>query len=92
MDGLIGKKSRIYGFTDSVRMRDHYKIARRPESPFTDTGYSSTGVSTVLTAPIVWCFGFLSPFQPYILCRVYADLPTVLTIVHCDGTHPIPPH
>jgi hypothetical protein len=24
-DGLIGRKSRIYGFTDADRMRDHYK-------------------------------------------------------------------
>jgi hypothetical protein len=36
--------------------------------------------------------GFLSPFQPYTLRRAYADLPTALTIVHFDGTHPIPPY
>jgi hypothetical protein len=45
----------------------------------------------VLAAPIVWYFGFLSLFRPYTLSRAYADLPTVLVIVHCDGTHPIPP-
>jgi hypothetical protein len=45
----------------------------------------------VLAAPIAWFFWFLSPFRPYTLRRAYADLPTVLTIVQYDGTHPIPP-
>ena len=36
-------------------------------------------------------FWVLSLFQSYTLRRAYADLPTVLTIVHFDGTHPIPP-
>ena len=30
--------------------------------------------------------GVLPLFQPCTRCRAYADLPTVLTIVHCDGT------
>jgi hypothetical protein len=54
---------------------------------FTDIACSYTGVSTVLVAPIAWCFGLLSLFWPYTLCRAYADLLTALTIVHCDGTH-----
>jgi hypothetical protein len=39
----------------------------------------------------VWYFGVLPLFRPCTLRRAYADLPTVLTIVHFDGTHPIPP-
>jgi len=34
----------------------------------------------------------LSLFQRHTLRRAYTDLPAVLTIVHFDGTHPIPPH
>jgi hypothetical protein len=36
---------------------------------------------------LLFCvFGFLPLFRPCTPCRAYADLPTVLTIVHCDGT------
>ena len=59
---------------------------------FTDADRISTGVSTALAAPIAWCFGFSPLFRPCTPRRAYADLPTVLTIVHFDGTHPIPPH
>ena len=59
-------------------------IARRLETLFTDAEYSSTGVPTALAAClVVWV---LASILAMYSCRAYADLPTVLTIVHCDGT------
>ena len=63
-------------------------IARRQEGPF--YGYQiqfySAGRSYCL---VFWAFVSIPAMSYH--CRAYADLPTALTIVHLDGTHPIPP-
>lgn len=56
---------------------------------WTDGRIGRRAGSTVLAAPIVWWFGFLSPFRQYTLRKAYANLSTVLTIVHFESTHPI---
>jgi hypothetical protein len=84
-------------FTDTDGTSDCYKDYQALRESFTDEGSLFLCIlqcrpPRLLATSIhcVWCW-VVSLFSPQGTSEAYTDLPTVLTIVHFDGTHLIPP-